>query len=90
MKRYYLSPIIGSGSEADPYRPKVADFGVSWAGVIPSDPVTGQPLRPWCLVQVEAPDHAALLADADGLRIVRAAAGGQLPNAAAEPDRGLP
>lgn len=33
MKRYYISTIIGSGSEADPYRPKVADF--SWA--VPTD-----------------------------------------------------
>ena len=65
MKRYYLSPIIGSGSEADPYRPKIADFGVSWAGIIPSDPVTGQPVRSWCLAQVETPDHTVLLADAD-------------------------
>ena len=65
MKRYYLSPIIGSGTEVDPFRPKIADFGVSWSGVIASDPVTGAPARNWCLILVEAADHAALIADAD-------------------------
>lgn len=63
MKRYYISPIVGTGAEDDPYRPKVADYGVSWVGVIPSNPDTGRPVYPWCLVLVEAINHAALLAD---------------------------
>lgn len=63
MKRYYISPIVGTGDETDPYRPKVADHGVSWVGVIPSDPVTGKPISTWALVVVEAINHAALLAD---------------------------
>lgn len=62
-KRYYISPIIGDGSEFNPFRPKVADYGVSWAGSIPSDPNTGQPLSTWALVVVNAKNHAALLAD---------------------------
>ena len=65
MKRYYISPIVGAGTEADPFRPKVADYGVSWAGVIKSDQSTGRPRLPWCLVVVEADSHAAILADAD-------------------------
>lgn len=65
MKRYYISTIIGDGSEFDPFRPKIADYGVSWVGVIPSDPTTGQPLFPWTLVLVEAISHASLLADRD-------------------------
>lgn len=63
MKRYYLSPIIGDGSESDSFRPKIADYGVSWVGVIPSDPVTGRPLHEFALVLVEAVNHAAILAD---------------------------
>ena len=64
MNRYYLSPIIGTGTEADPYRPKIADYGGAWAGVIPSD-AAGHPVKPWCLVLVEAAGHARLLADTD-------------------------
>lgn len=64
MNRYYLSPIIGSGTEADPYRPKIADYGVDWAGVIKSD-ASGHPAQPWCLVLVNTADHSKLLADAD-------------------------
>ena len=64
MNRYYLSPIIGTGAEGDPYRPKIADYGVNWHGTIKSD-ADGHPEKPWCLVLVEAPDHAKLLADTD-------------------------
>lgn len=63
MKRYYLSPVIGSGSETDAYRPKIADYGVTWQGTIPTDS-TGRPTFPWTLVLVDAADHAALVADA--------------------------
>lgn len=63
MKRYYISPIIGDGSEFDPFRPKIADYGVSWVGVIPNDPATGLPLFSWCLVRVEAINHGVILAD---------------------------
>ena len=62
-KRYYLSPIIGTGDENNPYRPKVADYDVRWAGVIPSDPLTGAPLHPWCLVLVATQNHGQLTAD---------------------------
>ena len=64
MNRYYLSPIIGTGTEADPYRPKIADYGVSWACVIQSN-TAGHPAKAWCLVLVEASDQTTLLADAD-------------------------
>lgn len=62
-KRYYISPIVGDGTEFNPFRPKVADYGVAWAGSIPSDPVTGRPTSAWALVVVNAKNHAALLAD---------------------------
>ena len=63
MKRYYLSPIIGDGTEFDPFRPKVADHGVAWVGSIPSDPNTGHPLFGWTLVLVDAVNHGKILAD---------------------------
>ena len=62
-KRYYISPIVGTGDEFDPFRPKVADYGVPWAGSIPSDPKTGHPTSEWALVVVNAKNHSALLAD---------------------------
>jgi hypothetical protein len=63
MKRYYISPIIGDGTEENPFRPKVADHGVAWVGSIPSDPDTGHPLFAWTLVLVNAINHGPLLAD---------------------------
>lgn len=64
MKRYYISPIIGDGSIDNPYRPKVADYGVPWAGLIPTDQ-DGKPVAVWALVLVSAANHAKLLADKD-------------------------
>lgn len=63
MKRYYISPIIGDGTEFNPFRPKIADYGVAWVGSIPSDPNTGQPLFNWTLVMVNAVNHGTVLAD---------------------------
>lgn len=59
MKRYYISKIIGTGSMQDPYRPAVADEGVSWVGDIPSDP-DGRPLYDTCLVLVNSKVHSKL------------------------------
>lgn len=63
MKRYYISPIVGDGSEENSFRPKIADYGVNWVGSIPSDQNTGLPLFNWTLVLVEAQNHGALIAD---------------------------
>jgi len=62
MKRYYLSPIIGDGSSFDAYRPKLAEYGVSHVALIPSD-AAGHPTATWALCLVDAPNHAALIAD---------------------------
>lgn len=62
MKRYYISPIVGDGSIENPYRPKVADHGVSWSGVIPTDSA-GKPTQSWTLVVVNAKNHSKILAD---------------------------
>lgn len=65
MKQYYLSPIVGSGTRANPYRAKLSGTaGASYAAVIPSDPSTGAPKFAWALCIVEAPDHTQLRADA--------------------------
>ncbi len=65
MKRYYISPIIGDGSEWSPFRPKVADYPVSYAAVYPpQNMTTGQYLGNWCLVIAAAADHRALVRDA--------------------------
>ena len=66
--RPYLSPIIGTGTDADPYRPKVANYSVPWAAVIAGQP-NGAPKLTWSLVIVNAPDLTALEADADLLSI---------------------
>lgn len=62
-KRYYLCDIIGTGSDMDPYRPVVADYGVAWVGVIESNPETGAPIHADTLVLVETDNHAKLRAD---------------------------
>lgn len=61
-KRTYLADIVGDGTETDPYRPVVADLGVSWAGRIESDPETGAPLTARALVVVLTDDHDAVVA----------------------------
>lgn len=65
-KRLYLCDIIGTGDEFDPYRPTVADLGVSWVGSIPTHPEGhpdyGKPVHTWALVLVAAKDHAAVRA----------------------------
>jgi hypothetical protein len=63
-KRWFLSPVVGTGSENDAYRSKIADFGVNHVAVIPSKP-DGTPRFGWCLVKVNAASFAALDADAD-------------------------
>lgn len=64
-KRYYISKIIGTGDETDPFRPKVADYGVAWVGSIESDPITGRPLHVDCVVLVSTANHAVLKGDPD-------------------------
>ncbi len=66
-KRYYICDIIGDGTDSmptpttGPYRPSIADLGVSWVGSIPSDPETGSPLHSWTLVLVNTDNHTRVL-----------------------------
>lgn len=64
MRRYFLSPVIGSGGITDPYRAKIADFGVGVVALIPTN-AQGQPTSAWALCLVNAPNHTALLSDRD-------------------------
>lgn len=63
-KRYYISKIVGTGDEFDPYRPKIADYRVKWEGDMIAD-ASGVPLYPDCMVVVATLDHAILRGDAD-------------------------
>ncbi len=63
-RRYYLTPIIGSGTEADPYRVALAHAMRAYSVVIPTDPATGVPVAAWGLAVVDADDHAPF--DGDG------------------------
>jgi hypothetical protein len=62
-RRYYLAPIVGSGTMADPYRARVDLHSKNWSAVIPSKP-DGTPRFAWALCIVAAADHSALEADA--------------------------
>lgn len=53
--RFYLSPVIGSGTEDDPYRPKIAQFNVTWSAQMASDE-NGSPMQSHCIAQVDAED----------------------------------
>lgn len=61
-RRYYLTPIVGSGTFADPYRAKAEQYG-NCSTVIPTG-ADGRPLFAWALCVVASPDHAAPRADA--------------------------
>ncbi len=61
-KRYYVCDIIGNGTEENPYRPAVADYGVSWVGSIPTNE-QGHPVFAWSLVLVASKEHASLRGD---------------------------
>ncbi len=63
MKRYAICPMIGDGTEDNPFRAKVP-AGLNHVAVIPSNP--GEPPRwPWALVEVSGSDLSALDADAE-------------------------
>lgn len=61
-KRFYLSPVVGSGVAGDPYHAKVMDYGAH-AAIIPSKP-DGTPRFNWALTVLDTADQTAALADA--------------------------
>jgi hypothetical protein len=56
---YYISPVIGSGTRDDPYRPAIAAVATAWAALIPTLTV-GTPAQTWSLVQATVPATATL------------------------------
>jgi hypothetical protein len=63
MKRYYVSPVIGTGTLQDPYRPSLKDAlteeGSSGVWVIASNP-DGTPKYPFALCLANAVNHVPL------------------------------
>lgn len=62
-QRIYLSPLVGDGTANNPYRPKIADMGVPWVGVLASN-ANGSPKFNWAIVLVSADDLTSLDGDA--------------------------
>jgi hypothetical protein len=63
MGIYYITPIIGAGTRADPFRTRIAQYGVSQVTVIPTGS-DGHPLFTWALVYV-ATGQVTTAIDAD-------------------------
>lgn len=64
--RFYLSPVIGTGTTTDPYTLKISEHLGNKYYLIPSksEAEGGAPIFDWGLCKVEAEDHAPILADA--------------------------
>ena len=56
--RYYICPIVGTGTETDTYRAKVVDYPH-----IETSSAIDAGVRSWCLVRVKADDFTAINAD---------------------------
>jgi hypothetical protein len=70
MKRYYISNLIGDGSEDNPYRPAIEDLfeqrrltGRASYVYPPQDPATGAYQGNWVLVILAARNHTPAVAD---------------------------
>ncbi len=57
-KRMYICPVIGDGTEDNPFRPAIADLTppVNWTATIPTGD-DGRPLMAWCLAIVGTRNH---------------------------------
>lgn len=62
--RFYLAPIIGTGTEIDPYRAKIPT-GTNYASLIRIG-LDGVPVLPWCVVQVARAGGNFADLDSDG------------------------
>jgi hypothetical protein len=67
MMRYYLAPTIGTGTEQNPYRPKVANYDCSWAAVYEepeeNNSVVAVNARSSVYAQIDADAEVLLLSD---------------------------
>lgn len=65
MRRYYLSRVVGTGTFTDKLRATAQDLLEGVAGVTIHVAIRpGSVAGDWCIVNVDAPDHAVLVADA--------------------------
>lgn len=67
MQRYYICPVVGTGTESDPQRPKVVDYSTpsvpfEVSATILTGP-DGRAVKPWCLARVRGADLSAIDAD---------------------------
>lgn len=62
-QRFCLCDVIGNGTEANPYRPVIANHNVSWVCILASSAINGSPLKTWSLVLVDTTDFTAIAAD---------------------------
>ena len=61
MDRYYLCPIVGTGSEGNPFRAKVADAPkVKRVSAAIKSNTDGKPTYPWTIARVDADDFTAV------------------------------
>lgn len=67
MIKYYLAATIGSGTENDPYRPKVADYSYNWTAIyeIPEakNSIVAVKDTEEIIAQIETDEEILLLAD---------------------------
>jgi len=57
--KYYISSVIGDGSEENPYRPKICNYNIKSMGR------TTQDGSDWCLCWVDTYDHEQWSDDMD-------------------------
>ena len=59
--RYYICPIVGSGSGGNPFRAKVADaLGVRRVSAVIKSGLDGKPVHRWTVARVDADDFSAV------------------------------
>jgi hypothetical protein len=64
VKRFILAPVLGDGSDTNPYRADVP-AGISHVAMIPTNPATGVPTFSWALVKVAGTNISAALSRGD-------------------------
>lgn len=62
MIRLFITPIIGDGSEDNPFRTKAADFGYQYSAFLPAK-ADGTPKFLWVLVVLKSNNFTAIDAD---------------------------
>lgn len=61
MIRYYISDLIGNGSDEDSFRSLAGEYSLHVSGNVPVSLSTGMPTQDWMLVTVYDLDQSALV-----------------------------